>query len=158
MRAVAEGPYLAAARFPEAVAAPAARPANRAAALDEGGLSGFGWEDGEDGEDWEDWEDWESERGADEVVRTSTTVAVVSITVAPPRDRSVCLGPSGVEVDRVSVATRIRPIAPNSTTMIPSMSGRRAGRIGAMATSTPAITARIKWSDWPQIRTMPRGP
>ena len=58
----------------------------------------------------------------------------------------------------VRVANRMSPMAPNSITMIPSMSGRRAGTTGATATTAATEMTRVRWSQGGQIRKMPSGP
>ena len=58
----------------------------------------------------------------------------------------------------MKVARRIRPTTLNSMTMMPWMSGRKAGMRGASPTATATTTTSTMWSRCPTSRTMPREP
>ena len=85
----------------------------------------------------------------------SATTTEASMTMV--RARRPAPGPTGA-VTRVKVASRITPTATNSNTMIPWISGRKAGTTGARANTTEHAMANVTWRRGPQIRRIPSGP
>src|SRR5664280_1770525 len=138
------GPCLAVDLDAADVAAPAARPALRAAELTPSSAGG---------------RDLPVEGDAFRPRRSgadgSATLALALIT-APDPPTPFGLAGGGSVLTRV--ARRMIPMAATSRMMIPSMSGRIVDTTGDTATMTATAETRITWSLRPLIRRMPSGP